>query len=72
MREQDVGTERDVPHAWVIEIDEMSVAKAREIGRVLAQHGIHGHFLDGDLATNMREYAKWRQRQRMKGGDGNG
>lgn len=67
MKESEVGTELDVPHAWVIEIDEMTVAKARELGRVLAEHGLHGHFLDGELADHMREYAIWRQRQ--KGGE---
>lgn len=67
MKESEVGTAKDVPHAWVIEIDEMTVAKARELGRVLAEHGLTGHFLSGELADQMREYAKWRQQQ--KGGD---
>lgn len=68
MKESDVGTSADVPHAWVIEIDSMSVAKARELGRVLAEHGLSGHFLSGELADQLREYAKWRHEQ--KGGEG--
>lgn len=67
MKESEVGTAADVPHAWVIEIDSMSVAKARELGRVLAEHGLSGHFLSGELADQLREYAKWRHQQ--KGGE---
>lgn len=69
MRESDVGGAADVEHAWTISVDSMSVAKAREIGRVLAEHGVHGHFLDGTTATNINRYAKWRDEQRRKGGD---
>ena len=69
VKESEVGTEADVPHAWVISIDSMSIAKAREIGRILGQNGVHGHFLDGSMATNINRYAKWRQAQRGKGGE---
>ena len=63
MAESDVGGERDPPHAWVIEIDAMSVERAREIGRLLGEAGVTGRFLSGDVAENLREYAQWRKAQ---------
>ena len=69
VRESEVGTEADVPHAWVISIDSMSIAKAREVGRILGQNDVHGVFLDGNMATNISRYAKWREAQRRKGGE---
>lgn len=63
-----MGTERDVPHAWVIEV-EASVAGAREIGKVLGGLGFTGRFIDGDIAGLARDGARWRKMQR--GGDGN-
>ena len=69
MRESDVGTELDVPHTWVIEV-ETTVAGAREVGKVLGAHGFTGRFIDGDIAGLARDGARWRKH--MKGGDDNG
>ncbi len=66
MREQDVGTERDVSHTWVIQV-EATVAGARELGRILGERGYDGRFIDGDIAGLARDGAKWRRM--MRGGD---
>lgn len=67
VKENDVGGAGDVPCAWVIQIDSMTVAKAREIGRLLGQHGVTGRFVAGEIAENMREFAKIRKQ--MQGGE---
>lgn len=69
MREVDVGTEADEARAWTISVT-MTVAQAREVGRVLGERGVHGLFLDGEPADNLRKYAIWRRSQ--KGGEYDG
>ena len=66
MREQDVGTERDLSHTWVIQV-EATVAGARELGRILGERGYDGRFIDGDIAGLARDGGKWRRM--MRGGD---
>lgn len=70
MRESEVGKRADVPHAWVIEVEEMTIQQARELGVILGKHGFTGKFISGDIASLSRDGAKWRQLQ--KGGDDDG
>ena len=69
VKETEVGTEKDVPHVWVIEVF-ASIADARRIGRVLGENGLTGKFIDGDIAGLARDGAKWRRM--MKGGEADG
>ena len=54
---------------WVIEIDQMLTAtEACELGRKLGECGYTGHFHTGDVASLVRDGAKWRQQQKKGGG----
>ena len=66
MREQDVGTERDPPRPWVIEVV-TTFDGVRKFGSVLGRQGFTGRFVDGDIAGLARDGAKWRRM--MRGGD---
>ena len=66
MRENEVGTDEDKPHVWVIEVV-ISLAEARKLGAVLGEHGFTGKFIDGDIAGLARDGAKWRRLR--KGGE---
>lgn len=62
---------KETPHAWVIEVTQpMTNSEACELGRALGEHGYTGRFHSGDVASLVRDGAKWRQM--MKGGDDNG
>ena len=66
VKENEVGTEKDVPHVWVIEVV-TSIAGARKLGQVLGENGFTGKFIDGDIAGLARDGARYRKL--MKGGD---
>jgi hypothetical protein len=65
VKENEVGTEKDVPHVWVIEVV-TSIAGARKLGKVLGENGFTGKFIDGDIAGLARDGALFRK---LKGGD---
>lgn len=59
------------PHKWVIEITQlMTTQQACDLGKALGLHGYTGHFHSGDVASLVRDGAKWRHFQ--KGGDDDG
>lgn len=66
VKESEVGTEKDVPHVWVIEVV-ASIAGARKLGRVLGENGFTGKFIDGDIAGLARDGARYRKM--MEGGE---
>lgn len=66
MKENEVGTATDVPGPWVIQVDSMNVAQARELGKVLGERGITGRFMAGEVTDHMRDYARIRH---AKGGE---
>lgn len=62
---------KETPHKWVIEItQDMTTDEACELGRVLGSHGFTGHFHGGDIASLVRDGARWRKH--MKGGEPDG
>ena len=69
MRPIDVGTERDVCHPWVIQIDAMNVDQARRFGKMFKCIGLAigldepltGRFIDGETADLVIDGAKWRK-----------
>ena len=61
MKENEVGTAKDLPGPWVVQVDSMTIQQARELGKVLGERGITGRFMAGEVAEHMMEYAKIRK-----------
>ena len=75
--ERDEYPPYDEPHDWVIFIEPITTAQARELGAILGANGYTGTFHDGPYAHHMRKYKQLRDEYRrlmeqVKGGDEDG